>query len=200
MDTRGKRMRRLHLEKKGIRGLAIAESFMHNSQKSVLAGIVISNDFLIDGFVFGSATIKGDDATDQIISMYQRLERNDISYLMISGIVISLYNMIDVKKIYKSICIPTIGVTYSNSGNLHETIKTHFPENYEKKLIRYSKIGEREKVLLNSGIDFHVRYEGCNGLECKQLLEKICISDFPEPLRIAKQLARSIMREQNNTN
>ena len=46
-------MRRLHLEKKGIRGLAIAESFRHDSQKSVLAGVIISSDLVIDGFVLG---------------------------------------------------------------------------------------------------------------------------------------------------
>jgi len=46
-------MRHLHLEKKGLRGLAIAESFAQNSEKSILAGIVMRRDFVIDGFVFG---------------------------------------------------------------------------------------------------------------------------------------------------
>ena len=47
-------MRSLHLEKKGIRGLAIAESFRQNSEKSILSGVIMSNDFVIDGFVFGN--------------------------------------------------------------------------------------------------------------------------------------------------
>ena len=51
-------MRRLHLEKKGIRGLAIAESFRQDLKKSVLAGVIVSNDLVIDGFVLGNATIK----------------------------------------------------------------------------------------------------------------------------------------------
>ena len=42
-------MRSLHLEKKGLRGLAIAESFRQNSTKSVLAGVVMRRDFIIDG-------------------------------------------------------------------------------------------------------------------------------------------------------
>ena len=37
-------MRDLHLEKSGIRGLAIAESFSQDSKKSVLSGIVMSTD------------------------------------------------------------------------------------------------------------------------------------------------------------
>ena len=49
-------MRSLHLEKKGLRGLAIAESFKQNSVKSIFSGVVMRRDFVIDGFVFGNAT------------------------------------------------------------------------------------------------------------------------------------------------
>ena len=91
-------MRKLHLEKKGLRGLVIAESFKQNSKKSILAGVVMRRDFLIDGFVFGKATLEGDDATETILSMYKKLNRPDISYLLISGIIISMYNIIDLKK------------------------------------------------------------------------------------------------------
>ena len=66
-------MRPLHLEKKGLRGLAIAESFRQNSEKSILSGIVMRRDFLIDGFVFGTTTINGDDATDAILKMYDEI-------------------------------------------------------------------------------------------------------------------------------
>ena len=187
-------MRRLHLEKKGIRGLAIAESFRHDSQKSVLAGVIISSDLVIDGFVLGGATIKGDDATDEIISMYQKLDRNDISFLMVSGLVISLYNMVNVKKISDTLDIPVIGVTYSDSGTLDETIKNHFPDDYEEKLIQYKKIGDREKVSLKTGSDLFVRYEGCTSTECKQLLDRITPSGpTPEPLRIAQLLAKTVL-------
>ena len=34
-------MRKLHLEKKGLRGLVIAESFTLHSKKSILAGVVM---------------------------------------------------------------------------------------------------------------------------------------------------------------
>ena len=92
-------MRHLHLEKSGIRGLAIAESFSQNSKKSVLSGIVMSTDLVIDGFVMGHSTVGGDDATDVIVSMYEELGRSDVSFLLISGIIISSYNMINVKRI-----------------------------------------------------------------------------------------------------
>jgi len=67
-------MRNLHLEKQGIRGLAIAESFSQTSKKSVLSGIVMSTDLVIDGFVFGHSTVEGDAATDAVLSMYEKLD------------------------------------------------------------------------------------------------------------------------------
>jgi len=54
-------MRNLHLEKQGIRGLAIAESFSQTSKKSVLSGIVMSTDLVIDGFVL--ATLLSEEMT-----------------------------------------------------------------------------------------------------------------------------------------
>ena len=92
-------MRSLHLEKQGLRGLAIAESFKQNSSKSIFSGIVMRRDFVIDGFVFGSATLEGNDATDTILTMYDDLQRPDISYVLISGLIVSMYNIINIKKI-----------------------------------------------------------------------------------------------------
>ena len=106
-------MRHLQLEKQGLRGLAIAESFTQTSKKSILAGIVMRRDLVIDGFVFGNATISGDDATNEILQMYEKLGRPDVSYLLISGIIISMYNIIDIKKIHSALKIPIIGVTYA---------------------------------------------------------------------------------------
>jgi len=138
-------MRHLHLEKKGIRGLSIAESFSQTSKKSVLSGIVISTDLVIDGFVFGHSTVGGDDATDAILAMHEKLDRPDVSFLLISGIVISLYNIVDVKRISEKIGLPVIGVTYEESPGIEEAIKHHFPESYESKLAEYSKLGTRKK-------------------------------------------------------
>ena len=143
-------MRHLHLEKQGIRGLAIAESFSQTSKKSILSGIVMSTDLVIDGFVMGHSTVGGDDATDTILSMYEELDRPDVSFLLISGIVISLYNIVDVKRISEKTGLPVIGVTYQESSGIDDAIKYHFPESYESKLAEYSKLGTREKITLHT--------------------------------------------------
>ena len=160
-------MRHLHLEKKGIRGLAIAESFSQDSKKSVLSGIVMSTDLIIDGFVMGHSTVGGDDATDAILEMYKRLDRPDVSFLLISGIVISLYNIIDLKRISEDTGLPVIGVTYEESEGIEDAIKHHFPDSYESKISEYSNLGPREKITLHTSHNLYIRNEGCTILEVK---------------------------------
>ena len=188
-------MRHLHLEKKGIRGLAIAESFSQNSKKSVFSGIVMSTDLVIDGFVFGHSTVGGDDATDAILEMYEKLDRQDISFLLISGIVISLYNIIDMKRISEKIGLPVIGVTYEESSGIEDAIKHHFPESYKSKLTEYSKLEPRKKITLHTSYNLYVRNEGCTVLETKQLLDKITLQgSIPEPLKITQLLANTLLK------
>lgn len=187
-------MRHLRLEKKGLRGLAIAESFTKSSTKSVLAGVVMRRDFVIDGFVFGNTTISGDDATNEILDMYEKLGRPDISYVLISGIIISMYNIIDIKKIHDELKIPIIGVTYDDSTGITDAIKHHFPNNYESKIQEYKKIGSREKISLHTSYDVFVRNEGCTTKEVKKLLDDLTLQgSSPEPLRVAQLLAKTML-------
>ena len=188
-------MRHLHLEKKGIRCLAIAESFSQDSKRSVLSGIVMSTDLIIDGFVMGHSTVGGDDATNAILTMYRKLDRPDVSFLLISGIVISLYNIIDLKRISEETGLPVIGVTYEESEGIEDAIKHHFPNSYESKLTEYSNLDSREKITLHTSHDLYVRKEGCTVLEAKQLLDKITLQgSVPEPLRISQLLANTLLK------
>lgn len=189
-------MRHLRLEKQGLRGLAVAESFTQSSEKSVLAGIVMRRDFVIDGFVFGKATLEGDDATEEILSMYKKLNRPDISYLLISGIIISMYNIVDLKKISKDLSIPVIGVTYQETQGIEDAIKHHFPDSYESKLKEYKELGEREEITLDTSYKVYVRKEGCTLSDATHLLNELTLQgSFPEPLRVAQLLAKTLLHE-----
>jgi endonuclease V-like protein UPF0215 family len=189
-------MRPLHLEKKGLRGLAIAESFRQNSTKSILSGVVMRRDFVIDGFIFGRTTLDGDDATDVILQMYEDLKRPDISYLLISGLIISLYNIIDIKKIHESLQIPIIGITYHDSKGIEDSIKHHFPNSYKSKIKNYQKLGIRKKITLHTSSDVFVRKEGCTLHDVKHLLDKLTLQgSLPEPVRVAQLLAKSLLQK-----
>lgn len=188
-------MKPLHLEKNGIRGLAISESFTRESTKSILAGVVMSTQFQIDGFVLESATVKGDDITEKIISMYQKLNRDDISYILLPGTILSMYNIVNMAKVLEHTQIPVIAVNSNDSSGLMDSIKNHFPENFEKKLTQYQNLGPREKILLNTNNEIFVRVEGCTIKDCNTLLNKITVQGgVPEPQRISQLLAKTILK------
>ena len=190
-------MRSLHLEKKGLRGLAIAESFKQNSPKSVFSGIVMRRDFVIDGFVFGSATLESDDATQTILQMYDDLKRPDISYVLISGLIVSMYNIIDIKKLHDSLKIPIIGVSYHDSSGIEDAIKHHFPDSYESKIQAYKKLGTREKITLSTSHEIFVRKEGCSLNDVKHLLDDLTLhGSVPEPIRVSQLLAKTLLQKQ----
>jgi len=187
-------MRSLHLEKKGLRGLAIAESFRQNSKKSVFSGIVMRQDFIIDGFVFGSATLEGDDATDTILKMYDDLQRPDISYVLISGLIVSMYNIINIKKLYDSLKIPIIGISYNDSLGIEASLKHHFPNSFESKISAYQKLGKREKITLSTSHNIFVRKEGCTLGDVKHLLNELTLhGSVPEPIRVSQLLAKTLL-------
>ena len=58
----------MHLPKKGLRVLGIAESYTGRS-RSTIAGVVMRKDLRIDGFAFGAATVGGMDATGAAVRM-----------------------------------------------------------------------------------------------------------------------------------
>ena len=176
--------------------MAIAESFRQRTTNSIFSGVVMRRDFVIDGFVFGSATIEGDDATNSILDMYDELQRPDISYVLISGLIVSMYNIIDIKKLYDSLKIPIIGISYNDSLGIEGVLKHHFPDSFESKISLYRKLGKREKITLNTSHNVFVRKEGCTLIDVKHLLNELTLhGSVPEPIRVSQLLAKTLLQK-----
>jgi len=182
---------RLHLNKPGIRALGIAESFREGREKSTLAGVVMRGDRIIDGFVLGTATVGGEDATRNVLKMYRALRRNDINLIILSGCIISMYNIIDVDALSQSTRLPVICLTYKESRGIERAIKHHFVD-YEKRLVAYRRLGRRRSVKLKTGYRVFVRTGGTNEREAREILNLFTLQgSIPEPVRLAKLLARA---------
>jgi len=188
---------KLNVSKKGIRVLGISESFRKGvSKKSVLAGIVMRGDLLIDGFAITTITVGGLDATQGVLNIYNILNRKDINAIMLNGVIIAWYNVIDLEKIYNETKVPIIAVTYEESEEkLDKYFKENFPEDCEKRIEIYRRNGEREKIRLKTGHVVLVRYLGMRKDEAKGLLNKFVRQGaIPEPLRVSRLLARTLMQ------
>lgn len=186
---------KFHAEKKGIRVLGIAESFKKTNNSSTLAGIVMRRDLVIDGMIFGNATIEGNDSTQNISSMYKSLKRNDINCIMLDGLVISMYNIIDGKELHDSTDVPVIAITFKDSRGLEDAINHHFSKDSKMKLEQYNKQGRREKILLKTGKILFIRYWGISLKDVTATINFFTLQgSIPEPIRIAKTAARAYIQ------
>ncbi len=183
---------RLHLNKPGVRALGVAESFRQGQRASVLAGVVMRRDLVIDGLGIGKTSVGGDDATASILSLYRRFKRNDVNVLMISGAILSLYNIVDVDELTLRSRLPAICLTYKETSGIEASIRRHFPSSYEEKLVAYRNLGKRNKVRLSSGHAVFVRSAGMEKGDVKPVLDMFTLQgSVPEPVRVARLLARA---------
>ena len=187
---------RLHVHKKGFRALGISESFIKGvSEESILAGVVMRADMTIDGFTFSKATVGGMDATEKILEMYRSLKRDDITLLLLNGCVISWYNVIDLHRVAEETGLPLICVTYNESAGLEKYFKELFPEDWESRVEIYRKNKSRTAVKLSTGYTVYIRFIGMKMEEAKGILNKFTShGSIPEPLRVARLLARSLVK------
>ena len=187
-------MRRAHPFKRGIRVLGIAESFVPSmDRESLLAGVVMRKDRIIDGFAFAKTKVGGDDATRKIISLYCSLGRNDVNAIMLSGAVISFYNVVDLDRVRSETGLPLVCLTYRESTGLEESIRRHFPKSHKRKLARYRRLGQRRGVELKTGKKIFVRAMGLDDEDLRQLLDAFSLEGkYPEPVRVAGLLAAAM--------
>jgi len=186
----------VHTHKKGIRALGISESFRKGiSKHSILAGVVMRADMIIDGFTFSEVAVGGMDATHKIIEMYEALDRKDINTLLLNGCVISWYNVIDLNYVVDTIGLPLICVTYRDSKGLETFLKENFPDEGQRRIEVYKKNGPRTPLTLHTGHTIYARFLNISKEETSTLLDRFTFHGaIPEPLRIARLLARSLMR------
>ena len=84
--------------KPGRRALGVAECYRGTDDEetqSTLAGAVVRADRTVDDVVFAACTVGGTDATDAIVDAWHRLDREDVSYLLLSGVAPAWYNVVE---------------------------------------------------------------------------------------------------------
>ena len=84
-------------------------------------------DLIIDGMVFGNVAIEGGDSTQNILSMYRSLKRDDINCIMLDGLVISMYSIIDGEELEENTNVPVIAITFKTRRDWKAPYNTTFP-------------------------------------------------------------------------
>ncbi|MEM2942719.1 MAG: DUF99 family protein [Candidatus Bathyarchaeia archaeon] len=188
---------RLHIDKRGIRALGISESFIKSkSRRSILAGVVMRSDLIVDGFSFARTTVGGIDATESVIELCRRLSRRDLNIILLNGCVISWFNIISLGEVRRNTGLPLICITYEESEGLERYFTEYFRDEAGERIRRYRENGEREELRLHTGQTVFARYLGIEREDAARILDKFTIQgSVPDPLRVARLLARAVVQQ-----
>lgn len=183
-----------HIEKKGIRVFGISESFAMSDLRSILAGVVMRRDFIIDGLIFGNTTIRGNDSTEIIVSMFRRMKRNDINCILLGGTIISILNIVDGQELYNTTKVPVIAISSRETRGLRENNLRTF-EDGEMKCKLYNALKASEQLTLRTGKAVNYRNWGISSRDVSVLLNDLTLQGArPEPIKVASIAARAHRR------
>ena len=176
--------------KSGVRALGVAESY--EGTRSTLAGAVVRADRVVDGFGFASCTVGGTDATDAVVSLVDRIAREDVRYVLLGAVAPAWYNLLDVSAIHERTGRPVLAVTFEESDGLEDGLRDAFsgPE-LEERLERYRNLPPRHVVDVGDET-VYVRASGIDLEDARTVVRGFTPEGGrPEPLRVARLAARA---------
>jgi endonuclease V-like protein UPF0215 family len=184
--------------KDGTRVLGVAESYRGGrspGEQSTLAGVVVRADRVVDGVSFASLTIGGTDATGSIIELVSDLDREDVQYLLLSGIAPAWYNLVDLFELSDATDYPICAVSFEDSPGLETALREAYEgEALTKRLAVYDRQPARRRIEIN-GHDRYWRGVGIGNDDAHELLSAVTpLGGRPEPLRVARLAARGADR------
>ncbi len=176
--------------KKEARMLGIDDSpFDKFRDKTVLViGTFFRGGSSLDGVLSTTAAVDGSDSTARIIAMIKKSKfYPQLQAVMLNGIAVGGFNVIDIRKLHRSTGIPVIVVMRDlpDVGKIKMTLKA---VGMAKKVRLIEKAGPIHKAGL-----VYVQISGCSLARAKEFLKVSCTRSYiPEPIRTAHLIAAGI--------
>ncbi|MFB6120113.1 MAG: DUF99 family protein [Halobacteriaceae archaeon] len=180
--------------KSGVRALGVAESY-RGDERSTLSGAVVRASRVVDGFGFGDCAVGGTDATASVAALFDELGRADVRYVLVAGLALAWYNVVDLHAIADATDRPVISVTFEASEGLEPSLREEFAgDALAERLATYRAQPPRRPVDVGDERVF-VRAAGCDDETAAEVVRAFTPEGGrPEPLRVARLAARGADR------
>ena len=170
-------------------------SFVFNGKNTLLIGVVMRANGYIEGVLKREILIDGSDATDVLTEMIEQTpHRKQIKAILLDGVAVGGFNIIDIEKVYKIIQLPIITVTRDlpNLEQMKKALQSHFSDWKSRfQLIQKGPLQAMET-------QHNPIYFKCVGLDDQRAKEIITISTIrgviPDPIRVAHLIASGFIR------
>ena len=182
--------------KKQIRLLGVDDApFSFDDRVVSVIGVVMRGGEYVEGVLRKQVTIDGTDATDICIEMIESTRhRKQLKALMLDGVSLGGFNVVDIEKILNETDLPVITITRDlpDFKQIEVALKQHFKD-WDKRLIIMTR-GQLHQVKTKH----NPIYVKCTGIKIDEAKEIIKLSTIrgviPEPIRMAHLIASGITR------
>jgi hypothetical protein len=146
--------------------------------------------------------IDGMDATEKIASMVTESPHYDqLRIIMLNGVTMAGFNVVDIKKLYRKVKLPVIAVTRDkpNFDDIKKALQ-NLPQS-EERWKAIEKAGEIIEVQTRSGKEpIYAHVAGLSKEDAIHILKSTSTrSNIPEALRVAHIIASGLSHPKRNT-
>jgi endonuclease V-like protein UPF0215 family len=146
-------------------------AFSDAESVATCAGAVVRADRVVDGLEYGRATVGGDDATDTVCDLIERIDRPDVTALLLAGVAPAWFNLLDPERLHEQTGLPTLALSFEASPGLEPAIREQFDgDAREWRLDAYRSLPPRRSLTVNDerlfvravGIDENLRFSSAS--------------------------------------
>jgi hypothetical protein len=182
--------------KSEIRILGIDDgAFVPRSKAMVpVIGVVFRGGKFFDGVLKTEVAVDGDDATAAIVKLINNSRhKQQLKVLMLDGITVGGFNVIDIKSLHAATNIPVIVVNRKKPDvkNVKKGLK-HF-EDFEKRWDAVKNAGKIKEFVVKDSKKIFYQSVGMNDSDAEEVIRLSCTHSYlPEPLRAAHLIATAV--------
>lgn len=125
--------------------------------------------------------------------LWRRLDRPDVRHVLVAGVALAWYNVVDLRALHEAVERPVVAVTFEESEGLEGPLRETFSgDALADRLAAYERLPDRRPVDVGDDRLF-VRSAGIDPDEAAAVVRAHTPEGGrPEPLRVARLAARAV--------
>ena len=164
--------------------------------KVPVIGVVFRGGDFLDGVFKTEVAIDGIDATDSLIKIINRSKHKEqLRVIMLNGITIGGFNMINISEVYKKTNLPVIAINRKKPDLKKIRTALQNFDDFEDRWKCIEDAGEIQKMKIEKDKNIYFQSKGLKQNEVERIIKLSCTrSLIPEPLRVAHLIASALIK------
>jgi len=180
-----------------IRILGFDDSPFDKNDKSVaVIGVIYRGGNFLDGILKTDVKVDGLDSTSKLIELTNSTRhKQQLKILMLDGITLGGFNLIDIKELSKKTHLPVIVINRKepNLNDVKKALKNF--KDYKKRWRIVVRAGKIKNCSLKNGKKVYYQAIGLVDEEAEEIIQLSCThSQIPEALRVSHLIATAIVK------